>query len=190
MERLSFREAASRIREGEIGIIPTDTLYGLVASVLCPDAVERVYRIRGRDEAKPCIVLLADMTDLGRFGIDPDEVSRERLSLVWPGAVSVVLPCPDPRWRHIHRGVGSIAFRVPARKDLHEFLVATGPVVAPSANPASMPPSTTVDEAEAYFGEGVDFLVDGGVLRSEPSTLARLEEGRLTVLRQGAVSIG
>lgn len=190
MERVSIHEAAGRIRDGEIGVVPTDTLYGLVASVMRPDAVERVYRVRGRDEAKPCIVLLADMTDLGRFGVDPDEVSRERLSLVWPGAVSVVLPCPDPRWRHVHRGIGSIAFRVPADASLHEFLVATGPIIAPSANPAGMPPSTTADEAETYFGERIDFLVDGGVLRSESSTLARLEGGRLTVLRQGAVSIG
>ncbi|NTW15645.1 MAG: threonylcarbamoyl-AMP synthase [Candidatus Moranbacteria bacterium] len=189
MERISFREAAERIRRGEVGVVPTDTLYGIVASALDRDAVERVYRVRGRDEGKPCIVLLSDMTDLGRFGIDPDDVSRSRLAEVWPGAVSVILPCSDSRWKHLHRGTGTIAFRVPEDPALHDFLVSAGPIIAPSANPSGLPPATTADEAEAYFGEDIDFLVDGGTLRNAPSTIARLEGGRWTVLRQGAIHV-
>lgn len=187
MRRVTFREAAEMIGKGGIGVVPTDTLYGLVASVSDRGAVERVYRVRGRDRKKPCIVLLSDMSDLGRFGIDPDDVSRVGLARVWPGRVSVVFPCRDPRWEHIHRGTGTIAFRVPAEKDLHGFLIAAGPVIAPSANPAGMPPSTTAEEAERYFGGSADFVVDRGRLAGEPSTVARITDGKWETLRKGAV---
>ena len=189
MVTVSFEEAARRIRTGEIGVVPTDTLYGLVASVLDPAAVERVYRVRGRETRKPCIVLLGDMSDIGRFGIDPGDTERAMLAQVWPGEVSVVLPCRDKRWDYIHRGTGSIAFRVPSNPELHGFLVAAGPVVAPSANPEGERPAETVEEARAYFGTLVDFFVDGERLSGAPSTVARIVNGKWEVLREGAVAL-
>ncbi len=187
MDRISFHEAVERIRGGRVGVIPTDTLYGIVASVLRPDAVERVYGVRGRDEGKPCIVLLADMTDLGHFGIDPDDAERAMLASVWPGSVSVILPCPDTRWGHIHRGTETVAFRVPDDAELREFLSSSGPIIAPSANPSGLPPATTVEEADAYFHDDADFLVDGGRLSGVPSTVARIVDGKWDVLRRGEV---
>lgn len=190
MGKISFPEAAVMVGYGRIGVVPTDTLYGLVASVSDRDAVERVYRVRGRDAGKPCIVLLPDVSDLGRFGVDPDDASRDRLARIWPGKVSVVFPCRDPRWEHVHRGTGTIAFRVPAEKDLHMFLAAAGPVIAPSANPSGDPPAETAEEAEAYFHDNIDFLVDGGRVAGEPSTVALIEDGKWRVLRKGAVILG
>lgn len=189
MIHVMFSEAATRVRRGEIGVVPTDTLYGLVASALDSDAVERVYRVRGRDTGKPCIVLLSDTSELGRFGIDMGDMERRLLSSVWPGAVSVVLPCPDPRWAHLHRETGTIAFRVPADAELRGFLVAAGPVIAPSANPAGEMPAETIREAETYFGDRIDFLVDGGTLRNASSTVVDIGDGAFRILRQGGVII-
>ncbi|NTV55516.1 MAG: threonylcarbamoyl-AMP synthase [Candidatus Moranbacteria bacterium] len=186
MKNVTVSKAADLVRSGAVGVIPTDTLYGIVASAFDTDAVERVYRIRGRDSGKPCIVLLADMADLTRFGIDPDEVSRKRLSEVWPGPVSVVLPCSGAEWEYLHRGTGTIAFRVPDDLELRVFLASAGPVIAPSANPAGERPAETADEARLYFSDMTDFLVDGGRCSGEPSTVARLgDDGRWNVLRPG-----
>ena len=66
---MEFHETADLLRSGNIGIIPTDTIYGIVASAMDKDAVERVYRVRGRDEGKPCIVLIADVADIDQFQI-------------------------------------------------------------------------------------------------------------------------
>lgn len=187
MGNVTFSEAADMIRTGSIGIVPTDTLYGLVALASDPDAVERTYRARGREAGKPCVVLLSDASELERFGIVPDTVSRERLARVWPGKASIVFPCHDPRWKHLHRGTGTIAFRIPDDADLHVFLAETGPVIAPSANPAGERPAETAGEAEGYFGESADFVVDGGRRSGEPSTVARMTEGGWEILRQGPV---
>lgn len=187
MEPISFPEAAERVKAGEIGIIPTDTLYGLVASAMDTVAVEHVYRIRGRDTGKPCIVLLSDLTDLGRFGITPNDETLLRLGSVWPGQVSVVLPHDRKEWTYLHRNTGTIAFRVPDVIGLHGFLREAGPVVAPSANPAGANTATTVGEALAYFGSGIGFVVDGGRLSGPPSTVARIVGDKWEIIRQGAV---
>lgn len=187
METISFDQAKKRIVDGEIGVIPTDTLYGIVVSAFDPDAVERVYATRGRDTDKPCIVLIGDMSDLGWFGIDSADADRAMLARVWPGPVSVVLSCPNPRWRYLHRGTEMLAFRVPDDAQLRNFLSSAGPIIAPSANPAGERPAETVEEANVYFHNDIDFLVDGGRLSGAPSTVARIVDGKWDVLRQGVV---
>lgn len=186
--RVSSDESAKLIREGKIGVIPTDTLYGLVASASDPAAVARVYQVRGRDTGKPCIVLIGDETDLGMFGVDsgvlPDPIGRW-----WPGKVSIVFPCSDARWSHLHRGTGTIAFRVPDVPKLRAFLREAGPIIAPSANPQGKPPAKTVAEARGYFGDETDFYVDGGTLDSEPSTIVTFGNGTVSVVRAGAMKI-
>jgi L-threonylcarbamoyladenylate synthase len=190
MKITSFDEAALFLNDGGIGVTPTDTLYGLVASALDPDAVERVYRVRGRDEGKPCIVLIADISELEQFNLELGGSSTSKwLERLWPGKVSMILPCPDERFAYLHRGTGTIAFRLPDKPELREFLRETGPLIAPSANPQGMAPAKTVVEAEAYFGDDVDFYVDGGMLAGEPSTVVKFEDEKLMVIREGAVRI-
>lgn len=188
-KNMEYESCKDLIRSGAMGVMPTDTLYGVVASAMDAAAVERVYRVRGRDEGKPCIVLIGDVDALERFGIVLGGRMRSLLEGVWPGKVSVILPCPDERFAYLHRGTGTIAFRVPDRSDLRAFLTAALPLVAPSANPQGKPPAKTIAEAESYFGGAMDFYVDGGHLDGEPSTVVRFEDGALVVVRQGAVDI-
>ena len=188
-EVLSFSEVGTRLASGAIGILPTDTLYGFVASALRPESVERLYEARGRDEKKPCIVLLADRVDIARFGRALSSEEDALLDTLWPGAVSVILSGFSERFSYIHRGTGSIAFRVPDVPELRDMLRVSGPIIAPSANPEGMKPAETVEEAESYFGDRADFLVDGGRLSGLPSTVVKVENGRLTVVRQGAAKL-
>lgn len=162
-------DLAERIKAGEIGVIPTDTLYGLVASALDPAAVERVYEVRQRDLDKPSIILIAEPRELGRFGVPEYKTARARHH--WPGPVSVVLPVEGPNWDYLHRGQRSLAFREPKPQWLRDFLAKSGPLIAPSANPEGKPPARTINEAKAYFADTVDFYVDGGELAGKPSQL-------------------
>jgi L-threonylcarbamoyladenylate synthase len=160
-----------------------------MGSALRPETVERIYAVRGRDLDKPLIVLVAGVADLGRFGISLSSEETAFLERWWPGKISVVLSCGDEEFRYLHRGTGSVAFRCPDVAELRELLEEAGPLVAPSANPQGLPPSETVEEAKRYFGDQVDFYVDGGRLSGEPSTLVKLKDGKVEVLRQGAVEI-
>ncbi|MGM0438886.1 MAG: L-threonylcarbamoyladenylate synthase [Patescibacteria group bacterium] len=176
-------EVVECIQSNEIGIIPTDTIYGVVASALSPRIVEKVYTVKERDRKKPMIVLVGaerDITDY--FSID----YPKKLDKVWPAKLSVILPCK--KFPHIHRGNKTIAFRVPDKKDLRELLIKTGPIVAPSANPQGREPANNIRQAKKYFGEEVDFYVDQGTKKSKPSTLVNYNKGEFEILREGAVS--
>jgi len=187
--KITLSEAAYALQQGEIGIVPTDTIYGFVASALLPESVERLYQARGRDEKKPCIVLLSHMDDIDRFGrtLSPEE--RRVLNSLWPGKVSVILSGFPDEFSYLQRGTKTLAFRIPDVSELRDMIRLSGPIIAPSANPEGMKPVETVQEAESYFGDRADFCVDGGTLRGEPSTLVRFEGTRLIVVREGAVRI-
>jgi len=162
------------IKKGSIGVMPTDTIYGLVGSALSQKTVERIYRIRKRNLKKPVIVLIGDLADLARFGIKPTPRVKTFFGKIWPGPYSVVLPCPGKKFAYLHRGTETLAFRLPKPQWLRALLRATGPLVAPSANPEGKPPAKTVAGAKKYFGTKVDFYVSGET-RAAASTLLEVK---------------
>jgi L-threonylcarbamoyladenylate synthase len=175
-----WNEAASRLMAGEIGVLPTDTLYGIVGAATKPAVVERIYDLRQRERDKALIVLLADAADLALFKAKIGDRAQELFDRSWPGPVSMIVPVLAPEWRHVHRGLDGIAFRVPAKPELRALLKQVGPVVAPSANLAGEMPALTVDEAYAYFGDNV-FYLDEGRIEGSPSALVdtRLDPPRV-----------
>jgi L-threonylcarbamoyladenylate synthase len=177
------------IQRGGIGVLPTDTIYGVVASALLPAAVERVYQVRGRRPDKPCIILISAVTDISRFAISIDDKTTQILAELWPGPFSVVLDCPQQMYAYLHRGTNTLAFRLPKNEELQEILRATGPLIAPSANPEGLKPAASTQKAREYFDDRVDFYVDGGIRAGEPSTVVQIKDGRCVVLRQGSTPL-
>jgi len=176
------------LKKGGVGVIPTDTVYGLVASVVNPVAVKKVIEIKNRSDGKGFIVLISSFDDLKLFGVTLTETARIFLQKFWPGSVSVILESANPEFDFLKKD-GTIAFRLPAKNDLIEILKQTGPLIAPSANPEGQPPAKNITEAKNYFLDKVDFYEDGGTLDSAPSTLVRIAGDKVEVLRQGAVRI-
>ncbi len=185
----SLKSVSQKLSRGRIGVIPTDTIYGLVCSALNPDSVERLYRIRKRDTSKPCIILISGIDDLGKFNIKTTKELVHALDRVWPGAVSVILDCHDEQFAHLHKGTKTLAFRVPGNDELRDLLKKTGPLLAPSANPEGKSPATSAAEAKKYFGKEVDFYIDGGELVGQASTLVKYEDGKFITLRDGLVKV-
>jgi len=178
---MSPRGVVKILQKGGVGIIPTDTIYGIVGSALSRSAVEKIYKLRKRDKKKPFIVLIGSFGDLRKFGVKLSPRLLGFLKNVWPGPVSVILPLGAKRralsnnLKYLHRGTNSIAFRLPKDRWLRNFLQRTGPLVAPSANLAGKPPARTVAEAKKYFGNKVDFYIDGGRRAGAPSAIVEIK---------------
>ncbi|MBI4094810.1 MAG: Sua5/YciO/YrdC/YwlC family protein [Candidatus Liptonbacteria bacterium] len=172
------------LKRGGIGIVPTDTILGLVGVARRRSTVERIYRVRRRNPKKPLIVLIARIEDLRRFGVRITPRMRETLNRVWPGPVSVVLPCRSKKLSYLHRGTRAIAFRLPDHKTLAMLLRSVGPLVAPSANPEGLPPAKNLREARAYFGKNVDFYVSASSRRKKASSVIRIKGVRPMVIRK------
>lgn len=176
-------EAIRALKKGAIGIVPTDTLYGICGSAFSPQAVLRIYTVKGRDVAKPFIILISSVADLKKFSVTLTQEQKKFFNSVWPGSVSVILPCGLKKFAYLHRGTESLAFRLPKNKKLRTLLSATGPLVAPSANPAGAPPASTIAEAKKYFGTSVDFYLAGGRKAGKPSKVISLLSGAPKIIR-------
>ena len=179
---------AKRIANDEIGVIPTDTIYGVVASALSKKAVEKAYRIMKRNPKKPFIIMISSIKDLPKFGIKIDNHTLKILEKLWPGKVSVILPCASSKFRYLHRGTKTLAFRLPKKPSLIRLLKKTGPLVSSSANPEGRKPAETIRETKAYFNGNIDFFVSGGKIKSLSSTLIEIKRGKIRILRKGADS--
>jgi L-threonylcarbamoyladenylate synthase len=173
-----MENTATILQNGGVGVLATDTLYGLVGSALDAAAVERIYQLKRRQPDKPCIVLISDMQDLELFKI----AAHPELDQQWPGPVSVVVACVSEQAAHLHRGTQTLALRLPDNEPLRKLLRQTGPLIAPSANPEGLPPAKTIAQAREYFGETVDFYVEGPV-SDRPSKLIAISDGEVRVLR-------
>jgi L-threonylcarbamoyladenylate synthase len=169
------------LKNGGVGVIATDTLYGMVACALNQTAVERVYALKGRTPTKPCIILLSSREELALFGAHLTEPQERALATI-KGPVSFIVPCDAPEY--LHRGTQTLAFRIPSDEKLREFLNRSGPLIAPSANPEGQAPAKTIEEAKKYFGDHVDFYLDSGTRDGSPSTLVSFDASdNLVVLR-------
>ncbi len=175
------------LRNDGIGVLPTDTLYGIVGSAFSKKAVERIYKIKGRNSKKPFIVLISSIKELNKFNIKLNKNIRNKILRLWPGKVSIIFPCRN--FRYLHRGTKSVAFRIPNNKKLIYILRKTGPLVAPSCNPEGEKPAETIKEARKYFGDKVDFYLNNGKLKSKPSTIIEVKDDKIIIIRQGAVKI-
>lgn len=180
-----MKEVVSVLRRpGAVAVIPTDTVYGVVARAADVQAVERLYALKHRDH-KPGTIIAASIDQLVELGIP-----RRYLTAVqqfWPGPVSVETPHDID---YLHQGTGRQALRIPDDPALVELLQQTGPLQTSSANLPGEAPATTVAEAKAYFGDAVDVYVDGGDLSGRlPSTIIHIVDDAIEVIRQGAVHI-
>lgn len=177
-------DVIAALKNGAVGVLPTDTIYGIVAAAGNPEAVARLYAIKHR-EHKPGTVVAASIEQLVELGI-----KRRYLTAAgqfWPGAVSIETP---HQLTYLHQNTGRQAFRISADQTLHRLLEQTGPLLTSSANQPGEPPANTMQAAQVYFGDQVDFYVDGGDLSGRPpSTLIRVIDDAIEVIRQGAVKV-
>lgn len=187
-QNLAWKKLALLLKEGVIAVMPTDTIYGICGSALNKKVVEKIYRLRKRDIRKPFIILISSLNELNIFGIRLSKESKKILEKIWPAKISVVLNIADKnkikKFRYLHRGTNSLAFRIPKSKFLIKILKIAGPLVAPSANWEGYRPASTITKAKRYFKNKVVYY-DGGEIISKPSTLIKLEKGVIKVIRKG-----
>lgn len=178
------------LRSGKIGVMPADTIYGIVGSALIPQVVEKIYKLRKRTADKPMIILISGFNDLNHFNIPLTNQQRDFLEKNWPNPLSVILPCSDKKFEYLHRGTDSLAFRMPKDKKLLKILKRVGPLVAPSANIEGEKVAENIEQAKKYFGDEIAFYIDGGRIKSKPSTLIQLRsDGSWKIFRPGSYQI-
>jgi L-threonylcarbamoyladenylate synthase len=190
-EPAKLARAAQVLRAGGLVAFPTETVYGLGAHALDPDAVARIFAAKGRPGYNPLIVHVADADAACLLASRWPDEARRLADAFWPGPLTLVLPKDAAVPDAVTAGLPSVALRVPAHPVAHALLRAAGiPVAAPSANRSTQVSPTTAAHVLQGLGDRVDLIVDGGPCPvGIESTVISLAGPRPTLLRPGTVSI-
>ena len=187
----AWDEIESALNKGGVVLLPTETVYGIAARADSPDAVSKIYAIKGRDFDKPlavCVRNLEQALDLAVF----DKASLALAERHWPGSLTLVLNLReiaelDPRVTGKVQGIRTIALRCPDadwRNSIHTPLALT------SANRSGQPDCVDYESAQQELGDELAAgLKTDAPLSGAPSTIIRIDSGKLTVLRQGDLEV-
>lgn len=174
------------LKEGAVGVLPSDTVYGVMCRAADKEAVARMYQIKHR-ENRPGTLIAANIQQLVELGMK--ERYLKAVQDYWPGSISVLIPHAEQN-HLVDPHTKAIGVRIPNDPALLELMEHTGPLQTSSANITGKPTATVISEAQAYFGDAVDFYVDGGDLSARlPSTVIRIVDDAIEVVREGAVKI-
>ena len=186
----ALERAAAVLRGGGLVAFPTETFYGLGAAAGDARAVRRIFRVKGRDEAKPLLVLV-DSIVMAETVAEVTERARALMARHWPGALTLVLRARPGVPPEVTAGTGTIGVRLSPHPVARGLVRALGlPVTAPSANPEGTPPPTTAAAVVDVFAGAIDLVLDGGATAGgPPSTVVDVTSGAPRVLRQGAVPL-
>lgn len=187
----AIARAAALVADGQPVAVPTETVYGLAADARNADAVARIYAAKGRPDFNPLIVHVADLAAAERLGIF-GAAERALAAAFWPGPLTLVVPrsadCPVANIATA--GLDTIAIRVPGHRAMQALLAESGaPLAAPSANASGGVSPTRAAHVLATLDGRVALVIDDGPCAAGvESTIARVKDGAVEVLRPGPVT--
>ena len=173
MRYVSVKEAGRLLREGKVGLVPTETVVGLVVG---EDGLSRLYQIKARDPVKPVALLCADAEKAFALARAVPPLARLLAEHFWPGPLTLVLDAI---------GAGAVGVRVPAHPVARAVLVEyEGSVMyATSANPSGEPAPRALEDVTPSVWTAVDFAVEGEPGSGEASAVVDLSGGQVRLLR-------
>lgn len=179
----SLALAIAALKSGGVVTIPTDTVYGLAAHPDFPEAVERIYAIKGRRPNKPIAFLASEISDIVRYGTKIKGIAKSLAENFWPGALTLVLDTGN--------GVTE-GFRIPDSEPARNIILQCGGLLrVTSANFSGEPATSDFAEIPARLLAQCDATIDGGKCPGGvPSAVVKVDaDGRAVILREGAPEI-
>ena len=188
----NLERAAGLLRAGGLVAVPTETVYGLAGNGLDPEAVERIYEVKGRPAVKPLSLMVPGPEAFSALCEDVPAAAYALAERFWPGPLTIVLRAKPSIPPIVLAGGETVGLRCPdSEKTLALLRICGLPLAAPSANPSGEPSPKTAAEVLAYFDEVIDAVIDGGPCElGTESTVVSLAGDGLAVLRPGALPEG
>jgi protein-tyrosine phosphatase len=204
--RETVQRAAQALLEGQLVAFPTETVYGIAASALVPEAVERLVRCKGREENKPMALAIRGAQEAQDWVPGMGKIGRRLTRRCWPGPVTLVFEDSGPAGTAVAPGLASrlaeavrhrvcpgntLGLRVPAHEAILQVLWSVpGPLVLTSANRHAEPEALTAEEVAHAIGEQLALIIDDGPSQyGRASTVVRVNGNQWSVVREGAVSV-
>jgi len=187
-----IEHAVAVLRAGGLVAFPTETVYGLGADAGNPQAVRKIFEVKGRPATHPVIVHLADAVQTANWAREVPEAARTLSRRFWPGPLTLILKRARGVSDEVTGGQDTVALRVPSHPLAQQLLARFGGgIAAPSANRHGRVSATTADHVRREFGDAVDCVLDGGESQvGIESTIVDLSGGKPVLLRPGWITAG
>jgi len=188
-EAEKIRRAAEVVRRGGVIAYPTETVYGLGADAFDPEAVGRVYQIKGRDLGKAILLIAAELQGVEELVEEIPPVARRLMEKFWPGPLTLVFRASARVPKELLGEGRTIGVRIPGSRLCRELVREAGvPLTSTSANRSGQPNPRKADEVLRALGESIDLVLDGGPTPSAvPSTVVEVSSGEARLVRPGAI---
>lgn len=186
----NIKQAAKIIQQGGTVIFPTETVYGLGADALNPDAVIKIFHIKQRPEFYPLIIHIQDKNDVYRLSKNVNTLAEKLMERFWPGSLTLVLEKSDLVPDIVSAGSNTVGIRMPSNKVALELMrLAKTPIAGTSANMSGYLSPTNAQSAFEQIGNKVDFCLDEGETEKgiESTVISLVDEPM--VLRLGSIEI-
>jgi L-threonylcarbamoyladenylate synthase len=183
--------AVEHLQQGRIVAFPTETYYGLGVDPRNDSAVEALFNLKKRPIDKPLLLLVKDTSQLSSLISSIPPEFKVLMNTYWPGPLTLIFPAHASINSKITAGTGTVGIRISPHK-VAEHIVSKfgGAITATSANISGMPPASTALEVVKMFGDGIDYVFDGGgTTAGLCSTIIGVKESQLQVIRPGAIDI-
>lgn len=189
--QINIKQAAELLRQGKLVAIPTETVYGLGADAMNPQAVNKIFAAKGRPADHPLIVHIADVSQLTAWALDIPESAYNLAECFWPGPLTLVLKKQSDVPYEVTGGQDTVALRIPNHPVALAVLKAFGGgIAAPSANRYCRISPTQASHVEEELGDKVDMILDGGACQvGLESTIVDLSSVQAKLLRPGQIGI-
>lgn len=177
------------INDGGLAIVPTDTVYGIIADATNEDAINRVYEAKRRVYSKPLIIMVSSLEMLFRYVDDASEVEQKLIERYWPGKLTILFKRGSKLSRLINNNGDLVGIRYPDNEELIELMNRLDkPLVSTSANIADERTITSVDKISEDLLKYIDCVYDGGFKEDVPSTIVKVVDNKIEFLRKGELA--
>ncbi|MBP2144359.1 L-threonylcarbamoyladenylate synthase [Methanococcus voltae] len=181
---ITLNEAKKHLKNGEIALCPTDTIYGICGYALDKNVIDRIYKIKQRDESKPLSISLQKKSDIVKYAYISD-ISKTIIEKFLPGPITLILPKKESIPDYICKDY--VGIRIPDSKVILEL--SEIPITSTSANVSGRPSSYSMSDIDKEIMDKVDIIIDDGDCEyKKPSTIIKITNNSLELIREGSIS--
>ena len=186
---MNFELLCNLINNGELAIVPTDTVYGIIADATNEETIKKVYMAKRRSFSKPLIIMVSSIEMLKKYVKNISDVEKRLIEKYWPGRLTILFKRNNKISDLLTNGGDYIGIRLPDNKELCKLMnMLNKPLVSTSANISDNMTITEISMLEDELKNSISYIVDGGILDDLPSTLIKVEDEKIIFLREGELA--
>lgn len=185
-----IKEAAHSIKQGKLVLFPTETVYGIGANALDENAVNKIFKAKGRASDNPLIVHISNKKMLENLVKNIGVIEKKLMDEFWPGPLTIIFDRKKSVPNNVTAGLETVGIRMPNNSIAIKFIeLANLPIAAPSANISGKPSGTKIEDITDELDGKVDYILDAGITDiGLESTVIRVIDNKVHILRPGKVT--